>query len=61
MHYVEAFLTSMQMDLTITQYDTFDDLMVYVYGSAAVDSALSEWYVDIVRDSKAVSDHDPGR
>ena len=36
MHYIEAFLTSMQMDLTITEYDTFDDLMVYVYGSAAV-------------------------
>lgn len=36
MHYIEAFLTSMQMDLTVTEYDTFDDLMVYVYGSAAV-------------------------
>ena len=36
MHYVEAFLTSMRMDLTVTQYQTYDDLMVYVYGSAAV-------------------------
>jgi phytoene synthase len=36
MHYVEAFLTSMRMDLTISSYDTYDDLMVYVYGSAAV-------------------------
>ena len=36
MHYIEAFLASMQMDLTVTQYDTFADLMVYVYGSAAV-------------------------
>jgi hypothetical protein len=36
MHYVEAFLASMRMDLTVTQYDTYDDLMTYVYGSAAV-------------------------
>ena len=36
MHYIEAFLTSMQMDLTVTEYDTYEDLMVYVYGSAAV-------------------------
>ncbi len=33
---VEAFLASMRMDLTVTAYDTYDDLMVYVYGSAAV-------------------------
>ena len=36
MEYVEAFLTSMRMDLTVTEYATYDDLMVYVYGSAAV-------------------------
>lgn len=35
-HYVEAFLASMRMDLTVRSYQTFDDLMVYVYGSAAV-------------------------
>ncbi len=34
--YIEAFLTSMRMDLTVTGYPTYDDLMVYVYGSAAV-------------------------
>ncbi len=34
--YIEAFLTSMRMDLTVTEYATYDDLMVYVYGSAAV-------------------------
>jgi phytoene synthase len=34
--YVRAFLHSMAMDLTVTGYPTFDDLMVYVYGSAAV-------------------------
>ncbi|MCW2665218.1 MAG: Squalene/phytoene synthase [Frankiales bacterium] len=36
MAYVEAFLASMRMDLTVTEYQTYDDLMVYVYGSAAV-------------------------
>ena len=34
--YFEAFLKSMEMDLTITEYQTFDDLMEYVYGSASV-------------------------
>ena len=34
--YFEAFLTSMRMDLTVTSYATYDDLMTYVYGSAAV-------------------------
>ena len=34
--YFEAFLKSMQMDLTITQYQNYEDLMEYVYGSAAV-------------------------
>jgi phytoene synthase len=34
--YVRAFLESMTMDLTVTQYQTFDDLYKYVYGSAAV-------------------------
>lgn len=32
----EAFLTSMRMDLTVTEYETFEDLYTYVYGSAAV-------------------------
>ena len=36
MTYVEAFLASMRMDLTVTEYATYDDLMVYVHGSAAV-------------------------
>jgi 15-cis-phytoene synthase len=34
--YVEAFLASMRMDLTVTEYATYEDLMVYVHGSAAV-------------------------
>ncbi len=32
----EAFLYSMTMDLTVTEYQSYDDLMEYVYGSAAV-------------------------
>ena len=34
--YVRAFLESMTMDLTITEYQSYDDLYKYVYGSAAV-------------------------
>ena len=34
--YFEAFLHSMTMDLTVQEYETFDDLMEYIYGSAAV-------------------------
>ena len=34
--YFEAFLHSMTMDLTVTEYHTYEDLCEYVYGSAAV-------------------------
>ena len=34
--HVEAFLESMQMDITITSYQTYADLEHYMYGSAAV-------------------------
>ena len=34
--YFEAFLHSMAMDLSITSYQNYNDLMEYVYGSAAV-------------------------
>lgn len=34
--YFEAFLHSMTMDLTITEYHYYEDLYEYVYGSAAV-------------------------
>ncbi|GGU82985.1 phytoene/squalene synthase family protein [Lentzea flava] len=36
LEHVEAFLSSMLMDLTITEYRTFEDLREYMYGSAAV-------------------------
>ena len=32
----EAFMHSMTMDLSVTEYQSYDDLMEYVYGSAAV-------------------------
>jgi len=34
--YFESFMHSMTMDLTVSEYQTFDDLMEYVYGSAGV-------------------------
>jgi phytoene synthase len=34
--HIEAFLASMAMDLTVTEYPTWSDLGRYVYGSAAV-------------------------
>jgi phytoene synthase len=34
--HLEAFLASMRMDLTVTEYATYGDLMAYVHGSAAV-------------------------
>jgi phytoene synthase len=34
--YFEAFLHSMTMDLTVSEYQSFEDLMEYVYGSASV-------------------------
>ena len=34
--YFEAFLHSMKMDLTVTEYHSYEDLYEYVYGSAAV-------------------------
>jgi phytoene synthase len=34
--YFEAFLHSMTMDLSVDEYETYEDLMEYVYGSAVV-------------------------
>lgn len=34
--YFKDFLTSMEMDLTITEYRTYEDLLTYIHGSAAV-------------------------
>lgn len=34
--HIEAFMHSMRMDTQVTQYETYEDLHEYVYGSAAV-------------------------
>jgi phytoene synthase len=34
--HVEAFLASMRQDITVSTYETYDDLRGYMYGSAAV-------------------------
>lgn len=34
--YFEAFMKSMEMDLTVTRYKNYEELMTYVYGSAVV-------------------------
>jgi 15-cis-phytoene synthase len=36
LEHFEAFLHAMRMDLTVTEYASYDDLYEYVYGSAAV-------------------------
>lgn len=36
LEYFDAFMVSMEMDLTVTRYNTYEDLMTYVYGSAVV-------------------------
>jgi phytoene synthase len=36
LEYFEAFMKSMEMDLTVTRYGNYEELMTYVYGSAVV-------------------------
>jgi len=36
MEYIDRFFTSMEMDITVSRYETFEDLMLYMDGSAAV-------------------------
>jgi phytoene synthase len=36
LEYFEAFMKSMEMDLTVTRYNNYGELMTYVYGSAVV-------------------------
>jgi len=42
---VDAFCASMAMDLTVTGYDTYDDLTAYTHGSAAV---IGRWTVPVL-------------
>jgi phytoene synthase len=36
LEYFDAFMKSMEMDLTVTRYNNYEELMTYVYGSAVV-------------------------
>jgi 15-cis-phytoene synthase len=40
LHDVASFFRSMEMDLTVTEYDTYDDLLDYMEGSAAAIGSL---------------------
>jgi 15-cis-phytoene synthase len=51
--YFERFLRSMHMDLSIRTYETFDDLMVYMDGSAAV---IGEMMVPVLEPVSEVND-----
>jgi phytoene synthase len=42
---IEAFCASMAMDLTVTDYATYDDLATYMHGSAAV---IGRWTVPVL-------------
>lgn len=49
--WIEAFLTSMEMDLTKKKYQTFKDLLVYTYGSAAVIGLMMARILDLPQKS----------
>jgi len=51
--YFEAFLHSMAMDLTVTSYERYEDLMEYVYGSAAVIGLQMVHVLGTVKDKKS--------
>ena len=51
--YFEAFLHSMAMDLTVTRYERYEDLMEYVYGSAAVIGLQMVHVLGTVKDKKS--------
>jgi len=51
--YFEAFLHSMAMDLTVTSYEKYEDLMEYVYGSAAVIGLQMVHVLGTVKDKKS--------
>jgi 15-cis-phytoene synthase len=52
------FLTSMTMDLTVSQYETWDDLLVYMDGSAAV---IGEMMLPILEPNDPAGAHGPAR
>ena len=53
-----AFLRSMEMDLTVTEYDTYDDLVDYMEGSAA---AIGTMMLPILGSADPVRAREPAR
>ena len=53
-----AFLRSMEMDLTVTEYDSYDDLLEYMAGSAA---AIGTMMLPILGASDPARARDPAR
>jgi len=53
-----AFLRSMEMDLTVTEYPTYDDLLDYMEGSAA---AIGTMMLPILGTSDPAAAHEPAR
>jgi phytoene synthase len=53
-----AFLRSMEMDLTVTEYDTYDDLLEYMEGSAA---AIGTMMLPILGASNPADAREPAR
>lgn len=49
--YLERFFQSMEMDCSVSSYDTFDDLLVYMDGSAAV---IGEMVLPILQPDKSL-------
>jgi phytoene synthase len=54
----DAFLRSMEMDLTVTAYDTYDDLLAYMEGSAA---AIGTMMLPILGSGDLVAAREPAR
>jgi phytoene synthase len=53
-----AFLRSMEMDLTVTTYETYDDLMAYMAGSAA---AIATMMLPILGSADPAAAREPAR
>lgn len=49
--WVDAFLNSMEMDITISKFETFKDLKTYLYGSAEVVGLFMAKIMDLPMDS----------
>lgn len=55
--WVDAFLASMAADITTTSYETLDDLMIYLYGSAEVIGLMMARIMDLPPASSSAARH----